>query len=148
MPAELHNRLGIAVGQRAHRAYRELLDSPRWQRIAAAGGHPQRLLWASTGTKDPSLPDTYYITALAADETVNTIPESTLLAFHDHGELGELLTADSAEADRVVAGANRAGVDVDQLAIDLQLQGRDAFVDSWKAMLADIQEKVESLLTA
>ena len=85
MPPDLRNRLGIAIARRTYKAYRELLASPRWQRLAAAGAHPQRLLWASTGTKDPAAPDTLYVEALAAPDTVNTMPEKTLLAFADHG---------------------------------------------------------------
>jgi transaldolase / glucose-6-phosphate isomerase len=148
LPPELRNRLGIAVGQRAFKAYRELLASQRWTRLAEAGANPQRLLWASTSSKDLSLPDTYYVTALAADETVNTMPEATLLAFGHHGSLGELLTADGGDAEEVIAGAEAAGVSVDALAAQLQIEGRDFFDESFVKLLKSIDDKAASLREA
>ena len=106
LPEELRNRLGIAIGQRTFKAYRDLLASERWQRLAAAGARPQRLLWASTSAKDPTLPDTYYVTALAAEDTVNTMPEATLLAFGRHGSVGALLSTDATDAEAVIAGVD------------------------------------------
>ncbi|MBW2275074.1 MAG: transaldolase [Deltaproteobacteria bacterium] len=141
LPEGLANRLGIAVSEQTYRAYREILTSDRWQRLAAAGAKPQRLLWASTGTKDPALPDTLYVTALAADQTVNTLPEKTLLAFADHGAVEGVLGDDASEADRVVLGAGEAGVDVDAMAIKLQTEGRDLFVESWNDLLRGIEAK-------
>ena len=145
VPAELRNRLGIAVGQRAYRAYRELLDSERWQRLANEGARAQRLLWASTGTKDPNASDVLYIEALAAPLTVNTMPESTLLAFADHGEVGSPLPADGADADATLAEFEAAGVDVAALAARLQREGADAFSASWKEMLESVNAKRDRL---
>jgi transaldolase len=141
LPEGLANKLGIAISQQAHRAYREILASDRWKRLADAGAKPQRLLWASTGTKDPALPDTLYVTALVADQTVNTLPEKTLLAFADHGEVGESLGDDAGEADRIVLGAGEAGVDVEAMAAKLQSEGRDLFVESWNDLLRGIEAK-------
>ena len=124
-PTEMHNRLGIAVAKQTYKAYRDLLDSPRWQRLANAGARPQRLLWASTGTKDPEASDVLYVKALAAPFTVNTMPEETLLAFADHGELGELLPADGGDCEEVLARFAQAGIDVDALAAQLQKEGAD-----------------------
>lgn len=145
LPEELHNRLGIAVGQQAYRAYRELLGSERWKKLAAAGARPQRLLWASTGTKDPKAPDTLYIEALAAPDTINTMPEKTLRAFADHGELRGAMDeagGDSAATlDRIAA----AGVDIDALAARLQREGADSFVKSWHQLMQRIADKAQSL---
>src|SRR5881397_198151 len=110
VPEELRNRLGIAVAKHAYRAYRELLDSERWQRLANEGARPQRLLWASTGTKDPEASDVLYIEALAAPFTINTMPDKTLLAFADHGQVGEPLPADWGDADEVLAQFAAAGI--------------------------------------
>jgi transaldolase len=140
VPAELHNRLGIAVGRRAYRAYRELLDSERWERLANEGARPQRLLFASTGTKDPNASDTLYVEALAAPFTINTMPENTLIAFGDHGEVGEPIPPDGGDADEVLAEFKSAGVDVDELAARLQSEGADSFVKSW----TDLIESIES----
>src|ERR1700761_6430833 len=112
VPATMRNKLGIAIGQRAYKAYRELLDSPRVQRIYNEGGRAQRLLWASTGTKDPAAPDTLYIKALAAPFTVNTMPENTLKAFADHGELDGVLRPDGGDAETILAQFARAGIDI------------------------------------
>jgi transaldolase len=136
--AELHNRLGIAVGGRAHRAYHELLDSPRWLRLANEGARPQRLLWASTGTKDPDASDTLYIEAFASPFTINTMPEPTLHAFADHGEIGDLFPADGGNAEHVLAEFEAAGIDVAALAARLQDEGKEAFNKSWEELLRSI----------
>jgi transaldolase len=141
VPAELRNRLGVAIGKRAYRAYRELLDSDRWQRLENQGARPQRLLWASTGTKDPEASDTLYVEALAAPLTVNTMPESTLLAFADHGEIGEPLSADGGDAEPLLAEFAAAGIDVEALAARLQREGAAAFVASWRALLETISKQ-------
>jgi transaldolase len=148
LPPELANRVGIAVAQRTYHAYREILGSDRWRRLARVGAHPQRVLWASTGTKDPCLPDGYYVTALAAEETVNTLPEKTLLAFAERGEVSGTLDRDTSEADRIVDEVGKAGLDVDALAAKLQAEGRDAFVESWNDLLARLESKRDSLRTA
>ena len=145
LPPELTNVLGIAVAQRAYRAYRKLLASDRWRDLASAGAKPQRLLWASTGTKDPAIPDTYYVTALAGEGTVDTMPEKVLLAFADHGEFEGLLSEDASEADRVISEIEKAGVDVDALASTLQTEGRDLFVESWNDLLACIESKRDAM---
>jgi transaldolase len=139
--ATLHNRLGIAIAQRTYRGYRELLDSARWQALAKAGAYPQRLLWASTGTKDPAAPDTLYLDALAAPDTIDTIPEATLKAYADHGKFGATMAQDGGSAEAVVAEFRRAGVDDDALAAQLQREGAASFVKSWQALLARIAEK-------
>jgi len=145
VPAELRNRLGISVGKRTYRAFRDLLDSERWQRLANEGARPQRLLWASTGTKDPEASDVLYIEALAAPLTVNTMPEKTLLAFADHGEVGHPLAADGGDADATLAEFEAAGVDVDELARRLQVEGAEAFVASWREMLDSVGAKREQM---
>ena len=145
VPAELKSKLGIAVAKRTYRAYRELLDSERWQRLANEGARPQRLLWASTGTKDPKASDVLYIEALVAPFTINTMPDKTLLAFADHGEVGEPLPADGDDAGQLLAGFNEAGVDTDELASRLQLEGAEAFVDSWRELLETIESESERL---
>jgi transaldolase len=140
-----HNRLGIAIAMRTYKAYRDLLASPRWLKLAEAGARPQRLLWASTGTKDPAAPDTLYVEALAAPDTVNTIPEKTLQAFADHGKVGAALRADGGCAEAVLEEFRREGVDDEALAARLQREGADAFAASWHALLARIHEKSTSL---
>lgn len=145
LPDALHNQLGIAVGQQTYRAYRELLASPRWKKLAAAGAQPQRLLWASTGVKDPSAPDTLYISALAAPDTINTVPEKTLHAFADHGQLHGVMANDGGDADAVLAQIAQAGVDIDALALKLQQDGAEAFVKSWKQLLQRIADKASAL---
>jgi len=137
----LHNRLGIAVAQQAYRAYRQLLASPRWRKLAAAGAQPQRLLWASTGTKDPSAPDTLYITSLAAPDTINTMPEKTLRAFADHGRIEGVMAEDGGDCDAMIERIGRAGVDARTLAAQLQKEGAQAFVKSWNELLQRIAEK-------
>jgi len=141
----LHNRLGIAIAMRTHKAYRDLLASPRWLKLAEAGARPQRLLWASTGTKDPTAPDTLYVEALAATDTIDTIPEKTLSAFADHGKVGAALAADGGNAEAVLEEFRREGVDDEALAARLQREGADAFAASWHALLARIHEKSASL---
>lgn len=140
-----HNRLGIAIAMRTYKAYRDLLASPRWLKLAQAGARPQRLLWASTGTKDPAAPDTLYIEALAAPDTINTIPEKTLQAFADHGKADTVLPADGGYAEAVLEEFRREGVDDEALAARLQREGGDAFTVSWQALLARIHEKSEAL---
>ena len=140
-----HNRLGIAIAMRTYKAYRDLLSSPRWLKLAEAGALPQRLLWASTGTKDPTAPDTLYVEALAAPDTIDTIPEKTLSAFADHGNVGVALPADGGYAESVLEAFRREGVDDEALAARLQREGADSFVASWQALLARIREKSDSL---
>ena len=135
------NRLGLAVGFRAYRAYRELLDSPRWQRLMNEGARPQRLLWASTGTKDPEASDVLYIEGFASPFTINTMPEPTLLAFADHGEVGEPVPADGGDADEMLAEFESAGIGVEALAARLQGEGSDAFDKSWDEMLESIETR-------
>ncbi|KQX97991.1 transaldolase [Rhodanobacter sp. Root480] len=145
LPPELHNKLGIAVIQQTYRAYRELLASPRWQKLAAAGAQPQRLLVASTGTKDPNASDTLYISALAAPDTIDTMPEKTLLALADHGQLNGVMPENGGDADATVAKIAAAGVDIDALALKLQQDGAQAFVKSWHQLLGRLSDKVDSL---
>jgi transaldolase len=145
LPTQLQHKLGIAVAQQAYRAYRELLASTRWQKLAATGAKPQRLLWASTGTKDPASPDTLYVSALAAPDTIDTIPEKTLHAFADHGELQSVMPAYGGDADAVLSQITRAGLDVEALAAKLQQDGADAFVKSWQQLLQRIAEKSGAL---
>jgi transaldolase len=139
--SSFHNRLGIAIAMRTYKAYGELLASKRWQRLAEAGARPQRLLWASTGTKDPGAPDTLYVQALAAPGTINTLPEKTLLAFADHGQVEATLPLDGGYAERVIEEFRREGVDDDALAARLQREGIDDFATSWHALLTRIGEK-------
>ena len=148
VPEALRGELGIAVAKQAYRSYRELLDSPRWERLENAGARPQRLLWASTGTKDPEASDVLYVEALAAPLTVNTMPEETLLAFADHGTVRPVLPRDGGDAEQVLARFAQAGVDVDALAARLQTEGADAFVKSWHDLLGRIAEKCETLRKA
>ena len=141
VPGELANQLGIAVAQRTYKAYRELLASPRFLRAANAGALPQRLLWASTGTKDPSASDILYIKALAAPFTINTIPDATLKAFDDHGEIDTTLAPDGGNAQRTLTEFVRAGIDIGALAAKLQNDGARSFVKSWKDLMACIKSK-------
>jgi transaldolase len=141
VPDELHNRLGLAVGLRAYRAYRELLDSPRMQRLMNEGARPQRLLWASTGTKDPEASDTLYIEGFASPFTVNTMPEPTLHAFADHGEVGKPVPADGGDCELVLAEFGDAGIDIAALAKRLQEEGKEAFAKSWDEMLKTIESQ-------
>ncbi|MEO5988437.1 MAG: transaldolase [Candidatus Eisenbacteria bacterium] len=138
LPPELRNRLGIAIANRAYKVYLQVLASPRWLRLAAAGARPQRLLWASTGTKDPAASDTLYVEALAAPDTINTIPEKTLLAFADHGQVNTALPADGGDAEVIVAECGRCGIDDTALAGRLQREGAESFDRSWNDLLACI----------
>lgn len=140
-----NNSLGIAVAIHIYKAYLGLLASARWQKLAAAGALPQRLLWASTGTKDPSAPDTLYIDTLAAPDTINTIPEKTLLALATHENIGKALIADEAYAEKVIANCTREGISVDTLALQLQREGTASFAKSWHDLLACIAAKIDAL---
>jgi transaldolase len=148
VPGELRNRLGIAIGQRTYRAYRELLAAPRWQKLAAAGARPQRLLWASTGTKDPDAPDTLYIEALAAPETIDTIPEKTLRAFAEHGALKGPMAVDGGDAEGMLARFAQAGIDPAALATQLQDEGAQSFVKSWNDLMTVLESKSSALKQA
>jgi transaldolase len=148
LPPDLANTLGIAIGQQCYRAYRDLLASDRWQRLANYGGLPQRLLWASTGTKDPKLSDSLYISALAAPHTVNTMPEQTLLAFADHGTLAGSLSSGGGSAEETLFAIGRAGIDITALGAKLQKDGAEAFVKSWHELLEVIEKKSQSVATA
>jgi transaldolase len=145
VPEALNNQLGIAIAKRTYKAYRSLLGSPRWQRVFNAGVRPQRLLWASTGTKDPKASDVLYVKALAAPFTVNTMPEGTLKALADHGELGSILSADGGDCEEVLTQFAKAGIDVDALAAQLQEEGAKSFVRSWEELLAVIDSKTALL---
>src|SRR5216683_7984277 len=148
VPEELKNQLGIAIAKRTYKACRSLLGSPRWQRAYNAGARPQRLLWASTGTKDPHASDILYINALAAPFTVNTMPEGTLKALAEHGQLSESLPADGGDCEEVLARFAKAGVDVDALAAQLQDEGAKSFVKSWNELMAVIASKSADLAKA
>jgi transaldolase len=148
VPEALRNQLGIAIAKRTYRAYRTLLGAPRWQRVFNDGARPQRLLWASTGTKDPSASDTLYIKALAAPFTVNTMPEGTLNALAEHGSLGEMLPADGGDCEEVLARFASAGIDVGALASQLQDEGAKSFVNSWRELMDVIAAKSAHLAKA
>ena len=148
VPVELRNRLGIAMAARTYRAYRELLASPRWRKLAAAGARVQRLLWASTGTKDPEASDTLYIEALAAPDTIVTIPAKTLRAFAERGNLQGELPADGGDSEAILARFASAGIDVDRLAATLQRDGAQAFVKSWQALLQLIDSRSQATADA
>ena len=145
VPADLRNELGIAIAKKTYKAYRTLLGSPRWQRVFNEGARPQRLLWASTGTKDPGASDVLYVRALAAPFTVNTMPEGTLKALADHGSSGGILTADGGDSEKVLARFAAAGVDVDALATTLQDEGAKSFVASWIELMDVIASKTAAL---
>lgn len=139
VPTELKNRLALAVGRQIYRAYRRLMDSERWQRLQNSGARMQRLLWASTSAKDPSAPDTFYVHGLSAPFTIDTMPDKTLKAFFEHGEVGEPMPADGGDCDVVLARFAAAGVDVDALAARLQDEGADAFATSWRDLLRQVE---------
>jgi transaldolase len=141
VPKALRNRLGIAIAKRTYKVYRDLLASPRWRKVATAGARPQRLLWASTGTKDPDASDTLYIEALAAPHTINTIPEKTLHAFADHGQVKDTLPVDGGDAETVLAQFTQIGVDHAALADLLQREGTIAFDKSWQDLMNCLAEK-------
>jgi transaldolase len=148
IPDELRNKLGIAVAADGYRAYRELLDSDRWQSLANEGARPQRFLFASTGTKDPNASDVLYVEALAAPDSINTMPDGTLNAFADHGEAGEPLPADGGEAAKSLPQFSDAGIDLAALAARLQREGAAAFDKSWHDMLDTIESKSRALASA
>ncbi|MGZ3596896.1 MAG: transaldolase [Syntrophales bacterium] len=144
VPKEIQNSLGIAIAKRTYKTYRALLASPRWQKLADAGAQPQRLLWASTGTKDPKASDVLYIEKLAAPDTINTIPTETLLAFADHGKIHGLLPVDGGDAEEMLARFTQAGVDNAALAAELQREGTLSFDKSWNELLASITSKYDT----
>jgi transaldolase len=148
VPESLREQLGIAVARRTYKAYRELLASARWQRALNFGARPQRLLWASTGTKDPKASDVLYIRALAAPFTVNTVPDGTLKAFADHGESGAAMPPDGGDCEAILTQFAKAGIDVDALAAQLQDEGAKSFVKSWDELLGVIKSKSTALKTA
>ena len=148
VPARLVNLLGIAIAKRTYKAYRDLLASDRWLRLLNAGARSQRLLWASTGTKDPQASDVLYVKSLAAPHTINTMPEKTLLALADHGDVGAMLPHDGGDAEAVLAQFTQAGIDLDKLAADLQRDGAEAFVKSWDELLACLVDKSSALKQA
>ncbi len=141
VPAALRNRLGIAVAQRTYRAYRDLLESVRWQRLVDAGARPQRLLWASTGTKDPQASDVLYVEALAAPDTINTMPEETLLAFAQHGTVESVMPRDGGDAEPLLSEFAQAGIDIDALAAKLQNDGARSFEKSWNDLVRSVAAK-------
>jgi transaldolase len=143
--AALRNRLGVAIAMRTYKAYRDLLSCERWKKLAAAGARPQRLLWASTGTKDPAARDVLYVEALAAPDTINTMPEKTLLAFVDHGTVKNALPVDGRNAEAVLAEFAQAGIEVGALASDLQREGTAAFAKSWHDLMSQISAKIDLL---
>jgi transaldolase len=145
VPAKLRDELGVAIGQQAYKAYRDVLESDRWQRLANLGARPQRLLFASTGTKNPKASDVLYIGALAAPNTVNTMPEETLLAFAEHGRVSGAIPRDGADCEKVLAEFGTSGIDVVKLGADLQSEGAKSFVDSWQDLLKAIESKSTAL---
>jgi transaldolase len=148
VPEALRDQLGIAIAKRTYKAYHTLLDSSPWLRVYNAGARPQRLLWASTGTKDPKASDVLYIKALAAPFTVNTMPEATLKALASHTELGPILPADGGDCEEVLAEFARAGIDIDALATQLQEEGANSFSQSWKDLMSVISSKCDLLRKA
>jgi transaldolase len=147
VPGPLRDKLGIAIGQQVYKAYRDVLESDRWQRLANFGARPQRLLFASTGTKDPKASDVLYIAGLAAPNTINTMPEKTLLAFGDHGNLAGTLPRDGGDCETVLADFQKAGINLEQLAAELQSQGASSFDESWQNLLSAIKSKGKELQT-
>ena len=145
VPDTLRNRLGVAIAMRTYKAYVEVLSSKRWQKLAASGARQQRLLWASTGTKDPSASDVLYIEALASADTIDTMPEKTLLAFANHGKVKGSLAADGGDAETLLADFAKAGIDHIALAARLQLEGTRAFAESWRELMECIAKKTEQL---
>jgi transaldolase len=148
VPEDLRNRLGIAIAARTYRAHHELLASKRWRDLEAAGARKQRMLWASTGTKDPKAPPGLYVEALAAPDTIDTMPEKTLLAFAAGGKLPSALSKDGGDAEQVLARFGAAGIDVDALAARLQLEGAQSFVKSWAELMRRIADKSAALATS
>lgn len=146
VPGDLRNRLGISIAQRAYVAYLDLLSSPRWTKLAAAGAQPQRLLWASTGTKDPKASDTLYVEALAAPNTIDTMPGETLCAFAEHGHLHGPMARNGGDAEALLTRFAEAGIDVDALALQLQRDGAAAFATSWNKLMEQIAAKSAALV--
>lgn len=145
VPDTLANRLGIAMGKRTYKAYSDQMASPRWKRAFNYGARPQRLLMASTGTKDPEASDVLYIEGLAAPLTINTMPEPTLQAFADHGNVESTLTSDGGDCEAVLNEFAGAGVDVDALAEKLQDEGAASFVKSWNELIDVIASRSMAL---
>jgi transaldolase len=145
VPEELHNRLGIAIALRTYLAFLELYASPRWQELAAAGARPQRMLWASTGTKDPKAPESLYAEAFAAPDTIDTLPEKTLLALSKIDALPPPMPTDGGDSAYTLADFSRAGIDIDALALRLQREGAEAFVKSWRNLMKRIDDKGAAL---
>ena len=148
VPDELRGQLGLAIAKKTYRAYREILSSERYRALVRRGARAQRLLWASTSTKDPALPDTWYVTGLVAPHTINTLPEETLLAFADHGEVRELLPTEGGDADAVLAKFAAAGIDVAELATRLQREGAAAFTASWNDLMDCLKARAIALARA
>jgi transaldolase len=148
VPESLRDQLGIAIAKRTYKAYRSLLGSPPWQRVYNAGARPQRLLWASTGTKDPKASDVLYVKALAAPFTVNTMPEATLKALGTHTEVGETLPVDGGDCEEVLARFAKAGIDINALAAQLQNEGATSFAQSWNDLMSVIRSKCDLLRKA
>ncbi len=147
VPPELTNRLGIAIGMRTYRAHCDLLQTTRWRALAAAGAKPQRMLWASTGVKDPKAAADLYVSAFAAPDTIDTMPEKTLLAFADKGSVKGVMPKDGGEAEEVLRRFADAGIDVDAVAAKLQIDGAQSFVKSWAELMKRIAEKGAALAT-
>ena len=147
IPPELANRLGIAIMQRTYRAHCELIAAKRWQDLQAKGARKQRMLWASTGTKDPQAPVGLYVEALAAPDTVDTMPEKTLLAFADKGSVKAVMAKDGGDAEQVLSRFAQAGIDIDALAARLQVEGAASFVKSWTELMQRIKDKSAALAT-
>jgi len=145
VPAADRDTLGVAIGQQAYAAYRDVLDCDRWQRLANCGARAQRLLFASTGTKDPKASDVLYIGALAAPNTINTMPEETLLAFGEHGRLSGVISPAGADSEQVLAEFGRVGIDVAKLGADLQTEGATSFDNSWQDLMKAIETKSKAL---
>ncbi|HTR25756.1 MAG TPA: transaldolase family protein, partial [Terriglobales bacterium] len=145
VPERDRDKLGVAIGRQTYKAYRDLLESDRWERLADRGARAQRLLFASTGTKDPNASDVLYIGALAAPNTINTMPEETLLAFGEHGRVTGVIPRDGGDCEQVLAEFGRVGIDVAKLGADLQAEGAKSFVDSWKHLLNAIEAKRKAL---
>ena len=145
VPDRDRDKLGVAIGQQSYKAYRDVLESDRWQRLANSGARAQRLLFASTGTKDPKASDVLYISALVAPNTVNTMPEETLLAFGEHGRLSGVIPRNGADCEQVLAEFGRVGIDVAKLGADLQTEGAKSFDDSWQDLLNAIEAKSKAL---
>ncbi|MGH3635681.1 MAG: transaldolase family protein, partial [Mycobacterium sp.] len=145
VPADLRNKLALAVGLDVYRAYRQLMDSERFQALENLGARMQRLLWASTSAKDPAAPDTLYVHGLAAPFTVNTMPDATLEAFFDHGEVGDPLPADGGDADALLTRFAEAGVDLGEVAAQLQRDGATSFVDAWNELMGRLETQTSAV---